>query len=397
MHLRTYTLFLLSALLLMGLASCASVEEMVETGNYDRAISMAQRKLAGKDRKNPKYVQALEVAFERVTQRDLDRAERLKRNGTEADWGTINGIYRTIRKRQERLAPLLPLIDKYGYKANFQFVRTDDLERESSRRAAAFHYEQGLDLLAQARRGDRAAGRKAYKELNRIQNYQYPYRDTEQLLAEAEQLGIVYVLVDIENESRAILPAELERELLRLETTAMNSKWRQFHTRPIAGQTYDYRARLSIMNVEVSPERVIQREYIDEQEIEDGFDYVLDENGNVQKDSLGNDIKVPRNLLIRAFVLETYQEKIALVRGRMELYDLGSEALVDTRDLTAEARFEHRAATFRGDERALSPESRKCIGRRPLPFPNNEALVLDAATQLKPSLQEHLARYSPLI
>lgn len=394
--LTTTPLFLFTALVLL-LSSCANLDQLVESGNYDQAIATAQRKLVGKKNKNPQHVQALEQAFQRATERDLAQAKRLEQYGDDADWGQINAIYRKIRRRQEALAPLLPLIDKNGYQATFQFVRTADLEEKSSQQAAAYHYKQALDYLAAARRGDRAAGREAYSELKTVQQFERNYRSLNQLLPEAEALGIVHVLVEMANESQVLLPEGFARELLRVETAPMNSQWRRFHTRSEKGQEYDYQARLTITQLDVSPERVVEREYTDEKAIEDGFDYVLDENGNVKKDSLGNDIKVPKEVEIQAFVFEAFQQKFAVVTGRMELFNTSTNALVDSQQLTAEARFEHRAATFRGDERALSKESRQCIGNEPLPFPSDEALLLQAATRLKPILQEHLARYSPMI
>ena len=44
---------------------------------------------------------------------------------------------------------------------------------------------------------------------------------------------------------------------------------------------------MRLTNIEVSPEQIKEREYEDTKEIEDGFEYVLDGNGNVAKDSSG--------------------------------------------------------------------------------------------------------------
>ena len=124
---------------------------------------------------------------------------------------------------------------------------------------------------------------------------------------------------------------------------------------------------------------------------------LLDKKGNVMKDSLGNDIKVPRKVFIRAQVFETYQTKVASISGRLEFYDLETRELVDTRPLAADAVFENYASTFRGDKRALQPETLKRIGNRPLPFPTDEALLLTAAERLKPVIKDHIAGTRRLI
>ncbi|MGB3800070.1 MAG: hypothetical protein WA952_09675, partial [Lewinella sp.] len=62
---------LLGAFLLCA-TGCKSIDTLVESGNYEQAIAMAQRKLTGKDKKNPKFVAALEQAVNRANERDME-------------------------------------------------------------------------------------------------------------------------------------------------------------------------------------------------------------------------------------------------------------------------------------------------------------------------------------
>ncbi|WP_116124465.1 hypothetical protein [Lewinella sp. IMCC34183] len=384
-----YALLLMLGTLFLTVPSCRSVDAMVESGNYERAMALAQRRITGKDKKNPKLVAALEEAVNRANERDVNRAEYMKR-GNATDWTEVHAIYDNIRRRQDALRPLLPLYDKNGRKAEFRFVRAEELVIEAEDRAAKQLYAEANELLENGRRVDRAAAREAYLTLETVQRYRPDYLDTHDLLQEAEALGRVYVAVRVENQSGAILPRGFEDELLRIRTSDMDDRWRIYDLQPRDEDDYDYRARLVIRDIQISPERLSERSYVDEKEIKDGEEYVLDENGNVAKDSLGNDIKQPKSVIVRAEVLEVLQQKTALVSGSMELYDLHQQRVVDSEDLTAEALFEHYASTFRGDRRALTPSSRRRIGNKPLPFPTNEELVLTAAEQLKPILQQRL-------
>ncbi|MCB9081428.1 MAG: hypothetical protein H6555_06915 [Lewinellaceae bacterium] len=377
--------------LVLFLASCAAPDKLLETGNYDQAIEVALRKLAGKKNKKAEYVKALEVAFAKVTSRDMDLAERLKNSGDPANWDRVYDIYRTIRKRQEAIEPLLPLADKEGLKANFRFVRTDELEREAKERAAAYCYDQGFEALEQARRyDDRVAARNAYAQFEKTGRYFRDYRNVDELMAEARDLGTTFVLVDVQNRTRTLLPAGMEEELLRLSFGDLNQRWREYHAYPEKNRNYDYRVSMALYDIEVSPSAVREREYEERTEIEDGFDYVLDERGNVKKDTAGNDIKIPRTKVVLARVLEVHQQKSALIRGRLEFFDMDRNQIVDSRELNATSLFENYAATFKGDERALSKESRQRIGNRPLPFPDDGALILEAARQLRPLIREEL-------
>ena len=394
LHLPLLTL-LLGAFLLSA-PGCKSVDSLVESGNYEQAIALAQRKLTGKDKKDPKFVAALEEAVNRANERDMDQARFLQeKNGT--DWTRVHAIYDNIKRRQDALRPLLPLYDKNGRKADFRFVRAEQLLVDAEDRAADQLYAEASDLLASGRQGDKAAAREAHRTFESVERYRPDYLDTRQLLREAEELGRVYVSVDVVNESQAILPRGFEEELLRIQTSQMDDRWRVYDLRPTDERNYDYSARLVIRGIDVSPERLSERTYTDEKEITDGEEYVLDEKGNVAKDSLGNDIKQPKRVKVRAQVVEVLQQKVAVVSGSMQLYDYRLQRVVDEEDITAEAQFENYASTFVGDKRALSDQSRRRIGNRPQQFPTDEQLVLDAVDVLKPILQQRLTESRRLI
>ncbi|MEO0626091.1 MAG: hypothetical protein AAFY91_03825, partial [Bacteroidota bacterium] len=373
---------------LMLLPACGNIDKLVESGDYEAAIERAQRNLTGRQKKNPRYVMALEEAVNRANARDVQRASDLKRRGPSADWTAVFRIYDNLNRRQIALQPLLPLVDKDGREARFDLVRVQPLLAEARQNAAAQTYADAQSLLTEGRLGNKAAARQAYATLEQVNYYMAGYRDTPELLREAEDLGVVYVVLQLENRSRAFLPAGFERELLNLRHVNMDSQWRRFHLQPVRGQTYDYRAILAIDDIAVSPERLTERIYTDEKEITDGEEYVLDENGNVAKDSLGNDITQPRQIIIRADVVEVLQTKNAIVSGSLEISDLNTGRVLERRQLTAEGLFENYASTFQGDRRALSSQTRQRLGNSPIPFPADESLILLAAEQLKPILQD---------
>jgi len=392
----THIPFILIALFTLALTSCVSVENLVESGNYDETIRLAQRKLTGKQKKNPKFVLALETAFNKVTAADMERARRMAESGN-ADWVRIEAIYSKIQRRQDALMPLLPVVDKNGYQADLRFARVDGLIAKASDNAAAQLYAEAMAILAEARAGNKAAGREAFYALDRVTDFRANYRDVNALSIEARELGKVYISVAMVNQTGGFLPAGFERELLRPTGPTLDDNWRFYDFKQVPGKQYDYNARIIIDDIQVSPERLNTRTYIDEREITDGEEYVLDANGNVAKDTLGNDITRPRLVTVRADVVEVLQTKSVVVSGSLELFDVRARRVVDRDRVTAEARFENYASTFLGDRRALSRDTRRNIGNRPAQFPSDEALILDAADVLKPRLTERLAYSSRVI
>jgi hypothetical protein len=388
---------LLALAALLVLSACSRPEKLLERGQYEDAISASIRKLSGKKNKKVKHVKALEEAFQRATSADMREIAVLEKENRAENWVEINRIHRRIQMRQQMIEPLLPLYAKDGYKAEFKFVRIEDLELESKKKAADFYYSEGKKLLADAERGDKAAARKAYENFEDIQRYYKSYKDEDKLMLRAKDLGTVYVLFKMENDSRTILPKDFEREIKRISVKDLDAAWKTVHLNPEGNYKYDYTVTMRLTDIAVSADLVKEREYVDDKTIEDGWEYVLDNKGNVRKDSAGNDIKIPKKVLIKARVFETLQRKEAHVGGMLEFYDNTDREIVQTEPLAVDAIFENFAARYDGDKRALTEDSKKKIGNQPRPFPTSESLVLQAANLLKPIIKDKIARSRVLI
>ncbi len=389
---RTISRFFLPLLALTCLlTACHTARKYSETGDYDNAIELSIRRLAGKSKKKLEYVQALEVSFQKAQARDLTLAKNLTNQNRDENWEKVNRIYRQIRERQQKVSPLLPLVASNGYRARIELVDIAQLENESSEKAAAHLYNQAQDLLEKAERGDRAAARQAYATLRNLETrYYQTYKDKTELKARARNLGTSYVLFEVKNQSDKVLPRAFAERLLNIGKNDLDSEWKAFYFQAEPGVQYDYNVVFKVRNIDISPEKIHERSYTDEKQIQDGFDYVLDKKGNVRKDSLGNDMKTPRYVRLRADVLEVFQSKAARLSGNLEVYDADRKKLLNQRDLGTEVLFENYASTFKGDKRALTEDSRKRIGNQPLPFPRDEDMLVQAADRLQPDLRNEL-------
>ncbi|MGD8427216.1 MAG: hypothetical protein PVH63_06270 [Balneolaceae bacterium] len=363
---------LLSAIIL--LTACTSSKKLLEKGQYDKAIQKAAKKLR-KDPNDSEELYVLKEAYKQANMFDKDQIDFLEKENRDENWLDIYFLYTSLENRQDIIRSLPTSV-----RSQFTLVDYDDEIIQSKKGAAEAQYEKGLNYLD---RGDRLSARRAYDEFLGVTDIYPDYKDVKKLLREAEYKGTNFVLLKVENNSDKVLPEDFDSELRKISTGDINSQWVQYETYADSTVRYDYYVVINIKDIEMSPETVEKRSYTDSKEIQDGMKYVLDANGNVKKDSTGNDIKVPNMVTVSAEVQEAVQHKNARVAGSIDYIDLRSNQLIKTDNISANAVFEHYSSTFSGNEDALSKESRKKIGNRPIPFPTNEAMLMDAAALLK--------------
>jgi hypothetical protein len=382
---------MIALMTLTSTTSCQSAKKTVESGDYDAAINYCVKHLRGKKKKSDDLVRGLELAYERAQDRDMKRLDYYRRTNNLDSWDKAYNVALDIRDRQEKVEPLVPLRSKSGYFAHFDFVETDALIAESRAKASEFIYAQAQNLLRQAENGDRNAARQAYALLEDLgRRFDKNYRDRQHLMSIALRLGASNVLFSMSNASNQLLPMQFEQELMQLTSRDLNTTWKKFDTSPDRDQEYHYRAKFVLDRVEMSPEFVRENRYWDEKEVKDGSEYILDHRGNVKKDSLGFDMKRLKTAIVRAEVVEVNQRKTALVAGFLKIYDATGTQLLDSRPVSTEVVFDHLTVNFRGDERALSEKTKCNLGRAPLPFPSNNAMLNLAADQLQPVIASGL-------
>ena len=160
-----------------------------------------------------------------------------------------------------------------------------------------------------------------------------------------------------------------------------------------ANRNYDFAMQLNLKQIHISPERINQREFLREREVSDGWEYEKDKNGNVAKDSLGNDIKFEKFINTRARLYETIQTKTAQVIADVVYVDNRSQQVLDTFTIDSGFTFEHIFARYRGDKRALTAEDLQLLNNRRIPFPSNEQMVFDTGEDLKLQLKNIIGSY----
>ena len=306
------------------------------------------------------------------------------------NWDKIHRLAQKIDARQNHIEAFLPLISKDGYQAKFEFVKTNIILAQATEGAAEYHYDVALDLLEDAIRGDKRAARKAYNKFQDVQFYKNAYKDANSLKDKALEIGQTHVLVDVANNSQSVLPISFDEILRSVSVKDLNSTWKRFYVDMEEDSLFDYRARLEIIDLDVSPERETIEHYTDTKRVKDGWKYVLDNNGNVLKDTLGNDIKEDNYIDIHANVVEIFREKAAYIEGRLVYRNIHTGQTESTRPISVEAVFSDYAGSYRGDKRALGTRCRNRLKAHADAFPDDLALLFEASENLKGALKDAL-------
>ena len=366
------------------LASCTSSQKLLQKGRYDEAINKAVKKLKKKP-DSEKDIIALEKAYNLANSRDNERIKYLQIEGRADRWDEIFRLYSNLKIRQSRVRTVLPL-NLNGRIINFTYIDYDKEIVTAKNQAAEYFYAHALKLMDENKVD---SYRQAYYELLKAKEYKGDYNNINQLIDEARYKGISRVLIKIENKTMLKLPQDYLNDLLSFSTSGLNSEWVEYHTRILNKDIfYNYTAIVTLQNMAVSPDNVQEKDYIVKREIEDGFEYVLDDKGNVMKDTAGNDIKIKKYNTIQCTMIEKVQQKSAKVTGKVEFYSNQPRSLMKSVPIITETFFEHSSARAIGDVEALKPEQKKRLQQKPIPFPTDIEMIIQTTENMRNGIRD---------
>ena len=377
------------------LTSCVGrkqIEKQLHSGNYDLAISNALKKLENnKDKKRKQdYVIMLQDAYYKVLEQDHNTLNHLKKDGNPELYQHIFNTYLDLEARQNAIKAVMPLqIGGKNLVLNFNDYTNAIVEYRS--KVSEYKYNTAVSLMSSDNKFD---NRDAFSILQYIESINANYRDVRQLMDIAHHQGTDYVIVSIENQTNQIIPKRLESDLLNFDTYGLNDFWTVYHANTNNNIYYDYAMQLQLQRINVSPEHFYEKQYLRKKQIIDGWEYVLDSNGNVVKDSLGNDIKQDKIITAKARYVEFNQLKSTQVIAKVVYSDLKTNQILESFPIDSEFVFENLYATVKGDKRALTAEDLSILNNRRLRFPSNEQMVYDTGEDLKLKLKNILNSYS---
>lgn len=380
-------LLLLSILLFITSCGVKQTRNLLTSGNYDEAIENAVSNLrSNKDKKgNQDYVYLLEEAFFKAKERDLNSLNLLEQDKNPSNLEKIFNTYIQLNNRQEKIKPLLPLkLLKENKNAKFFFENYNKQIVESKNVLSKYLYDNSKALLKST---NKMEIRKAYDDLEYLNQINPNYLNTLQLLEEALIKGSYYVNVALRNQTNLVIPVALQNDLLDFNTFGMNDKWTVYHNSIQKQIKYDYQIIVNFRAINITPEQIKEKEFVKEKVIKEGLKDLLDKNGKPVKDSLGKTIRVDNLKTIVIRIQEFNQFKACQITANVDYIDFNNKQLLQSFPLVSESVFQNDYATYKGDKRAAEESYYSYFNRKLVPFPSNEQMVYNTGEDLKSKLK----------
>lgn len=382
----------LSFFLLLSACGVKQTQNLLSSGNYDQAIDNAVSNLrSNKDKKSKQdYVYLLEEAFAKAKERDLNTIAMLAKEANPAQLEKMYTTYVQLNSRQEKIKPVLPLkLLKEGRNAIFPFDNYSDQIIDSKNALSAYLYANAKKLMGTS---DKMNFRKAFDDLEYLNQINPNYKNVLQLMDEAKFKGSDYVWVYTKNETNMIIPVRLQNDLLDFSTLGLNDKWTVYNSNKQKGIDYDYGMVINFRQIYISPEQIKEREFVKERVIKDGVKKLIDANGKEVLDEKGKVVMVDNLITVNARIYEFRQFKSCQITAKIDYINFKNNQLLQTFPLTSEFIFENIYATYKGDRRASDDNYYSYFDQRPVLFPNTEQMIYDTGEDLKAKIKDIITR-----
>lgn len=372
--------------LLTACNTVKSTRKSISSGNYNQAINASVEKLRKNktNKKSEEFILLLRDAYAKANKRDLEKITFLKKQNNPENFETIYNIYVSLKNRQQKIEPLLPL-EVNGKPTKFHITSFDDEIIDYMDKTSDYLYINAKNALSKT--SSKLEYRAIYDDLNYIENINPNYKDVRSLLEEARNLGTDFVYLYVTNSSKTIIPKRLEEDLLNIDTYGLNDFWTAYQTNQNKTINYDYSLELAIRNIVISPEQIREKEIIQEKDVKSGFKYLLDEKGKRVKDSLGKEITVDNLIKVQCNFYQFTQFKAASMTGQVIYHNKLTNQIEQSFPIQSEFVFENIYANYKGDKRALEDSFLDLLEVKAVPFPTNEQMVFSLGEDIKLNLK----------
>ena len=377
------SLLLLLMLLCMGCSPIRSTQKKLNSGAYDATIEKALKELRpNKTKKSARpYLFLLQEAFIKAQERDTRFVSQMQSANSLKDRRRVYETYLQLDSRQEKIRPLLPLIDpKRNKEIPFPFK---NYERDKRTAQAAF----SKILFAQTdAKLQEALPRYFYRELHDhlsfLDQNALSAPQLSSYLDQTYQRGVSILEGHLINDSDQLLHKQVARQLLHFSPIPQIGFWMHYYPDSQAHLQPNFALQIHVKEITMSPETLREIISTEEKEIKGARVPARDEKGNVIVDQQGDVVETHQIENVVATFYKTIQQKTANVAVEIEIKNLETGYSAAHFTLASNWVFHHEFATYKGNKKALSPQLIALLNDAKVPFPSDLQMLLDASKDL---------------
>lgn len=374
--------------------NCNTVKKSYRSGNFDKAVELSVKKLKSNP-ENEEAISYLEASYAKLYRQRMERITFLRKEGRPENVLPVYDEFSALALYGNLIKPLLPLhMSAKKRDASFTFVRDEELIAAKQNAAEYLYVFAGQKLKS----NDRLQARAAYDLYEQLLCIYPEYKDVHDQIKLAQIKGTNQVFVTLENNSNNFLYAALEQQVTTMPLYDLNEEWVNFYGPSGNARSTDYNIVINIRQILISPDlQTTLAARTETKSVQDGWIYALDANGNVKKDSLGNDIKTPKTKTIRCGVTEYLEQKTAAINGSFDYYDARNHSMLHSEPFSSNKIFQHTWAIANGDLEALTRESAALIKVGPAPYPSETDMLLQGTEDLKWQVKQVIRKNMDLV
>ncbi len=374
---------ILLTFLVLSILSCGSTQKatsLIQTGNYTEAFNTSAEQL-NKDKtkkSKQKHIPILKEAYTKAAIQDIEEIKRLKKQSTPENLKKIYVKYLNLDIRQDEIKALQPLYFE-GNEVSFDFNDYTKKVKTSRNNYSTALYKSAIDKI----KGNQLDARVAYKHIEDLIYLDPTYRnDLDALLKKAKNKGSNFVYVTLKNNVKTISNDSI-KDFSVINSVNFNNPWVLYHNKKKKGVHYSHQIDIVLNKLIFEPEKTSQQTVPQEAKVQDGYQYKLDGNGNVMKDTKGNDIKIAKYKIVKAEVALYQQNKASKLDGLMTIKDLNKKTTIASNPMFGEAKFQNTYGKYRGDQRAIEQKYLKALQSKKVPYPKDYEFVKYSISNFK--------------
>ncbi len=365
------------------LVSCKSTKRAYEKGYYEKAVLNSIDRLRSSPN-NRKSRETLALAYPALQELMEGKVVDAKRSTDPFKWESIVSVYESLNRvhREIRRSPAAREVVP-----NPKNYRRELSEAETN--AAEARYLSGLDLLEEARRGNKESAKQAYFHFERALEYRQNYKDARELAQVAQTMAMTYVKVEpipMHSQALSISSEFFENQILEFFQSRNQSSFVTFYSgkgnwQPVDGPDHIIRM--------IFDDFVVGQAYVRETIRERSNDSVVVSevriNDSTVKDVYGT---------VKAEVHQFRKEITSTGLLDFRIIDARSGSVISQKKFPGTFVWVDRWGFFNGDERALEEEDKDFIRRKnESPNPPPQTLFIEFTKPIFDQVTQYTRRF----